>query len=97
MDPEEFREILREELAVLVEDMKSLLQAKGARRGGGKRKPSAYNMYVKECMGEQGKAMKTCAVEYKGLTDEEKKAYAKMAEDYGGGTTKPRSIEEKDW
>lgn len=41
------------------------LEEEARRRSRGKRAPSAYNIFIGECMKGTGKDLKTCAVEWK--------------------------------
>ena len=45
------------------------------KNGRKKRAPSAYNNYVKKCMGQDGKPMKECAVGWKALSPEQQARY----------------------
>ena len=57
---DEIREMLAEIKALLVSEIGSIRR---------KRKPSAYNIFIGQCM-KEGKNMKECALEYKKLKSE---------------------------
>lgn len=63
-------------------EVERVLASVGAKGGGERRKraPSAYNMFIKECMGGGKSDMKTCAVDYKTLSTEQKAKYKAQAQ-----------------
>lgn len=72
-----------EEVQRILEEIAERIIASCQAKGGGakqKRAPSPYNMFIKECMGGGKSDMKSCAAQYKQLSDVQKEKYKKQAQ-----------------
>ena len=62
MECSDIKEDLQEIKELLVEILSKEKSSRGTRK---KRAPSKYNLFIGKCMKEDGKDMKSCALEYK--------------------------------